>query len=253
MKLTILGCGSSSGVPRIGGDWGSCDPKDPKNARRRGSALVEDAGTRVLIDTSPDLRAQLLDAEVATVDGVVWTHEHADQTHGIDDLRSLALNARRRVDCYGTLETLNILRRRFTYCFDHVSNTGYPPILNAHTIDGPFRIGALEIVPFAQSHGDIESLGLRCGPIGYSNDVVGLSDAAFAALAGVKVWVVDALRYEPHPSHAHLELTLSWIARLKPERAILTNMHNQFDYATLKRELPPGVEPGYDGMVIEVS
>jgi phosphoribosyl 1,2-cyclic phosphate phosphodiesterase len=252
MKLTILGCGSSSGVPRIGGDWGRCDPSDPKNTRRRGSALVEDGGTRILIDTSPDLRSQLLDAGVAKVDGVIWTHEHADQTHGIDDLRAIALNSRRRVDCYAALSTLDILRRRFGYCFEQWPGSAYPPILNGHVIEGPFRIGALAITPFAQDHGDIESLGLRFGPIAYSNDVVGLSDAAFAALAGVKVWVVDALRYDPHPSHAHLALTLSWIARLKPERAILTNLHLQFDYATLKRELPPGVEPAYDGMVIEI-
>lgn len=250
MRITILGCGSSAGVPRIGNDWGACDPAEPRNRRRRCSILVERQGTRVLVDTSPDLREQLLDAGVSDLDGVIWTHDHADQTHGIDDLRVLALLRRRRVDVYGDAETLGSIRRKFDYCF--ADKRGYPAILDPHLIEGPIRIGALEFHPFAQDHGTMPSLGLRFGTVGYSNDVVELGEEAFAALAGIEVWIVDALRYKPHPTHAHLERTLGWIERLHPRRAILTNMHIDMDYRALAAALPAGVEPAYDGMVVEV-
>ncbi|MCG8696295.1 MAG: MBL fold metallo-hydrolase [Minwuiales bacterium] len=251
MRVTILGCGSSGGVPRIGNDWGDCDPTEPKNRRRRCSILVQEKATSVLIDTSPDIREQLLDAEIDRLDGVVWTHDHADQTHGIDELRVLAIRHRKRVTTWGDRRTLDSLTAKFGYCFVQPEGSWYPPILEAKEITGPFAIGDVDILPFEQDHGSMPSLGFRFGPIGYSNDVVGLSDAAFEALDGVKIWIVDALRYKPHGTHAHLEMTLGWIERLKPERAVLTNMHVDLDYRTLLRELPEGVEPGYDGMILE--
>jgi phosphoribosyl 1,2-cyclic phosphate phosphodiesterase len=250
MRVTILGCGSSGGVPRVGNDWGKCDPHEPKNRRRRCSILVEDRGSRVLVDTSPDLREQLLAAEVKDLDGVVWTHEHADQVHGIDDLRAMVISRGRRIDGYADEPTMEALLRRFGYIFQRRPGSTFPPILNIQLIRGAFRVGAIDILPFDQDHGEMKSLGLRFGNIGYSSDVVGLDDAAREALSGLDVWIVDALRHEPHPSHAHVAMTLGWIAELKPKRAILTNLHHTLDYGALKRELPAGVEPAYDGMVV---
>lgn len=255
MKVTILGSGSSGGVPRIGGgptgDWGDCDPNEPKNRRRRCSILVEEGSTRVVVDTSPDFREQCLDAGIDRLDGVIFTHEHADQTHGIDDLRMLTLRNRQRAQVYADARTLGILEDRFSYIFKTPEGSPYPPIADSHLIDGPFSVGSLDITPFDQQHGNITCLGLRFGNLAYSNDVSGLPDAAFKVLEGVKVWIVDALRYKPHPTHAHLDRTLEWVARVRPERAILTNMHIDLDYATLRRDLPAGVEPGYDGMEVE--
>jgi len=251
MKITLLGSGSSGGVPRIGNEWGACDPTEPKNRRRRCSILVENDGTRVLIDTSPDIREQLLDAEVDHVDGVVWSHDHADQTHGLDELRVLAIRNRQRVPVWADAPTLASLKKKFSYCFEQPEGSWYPAILDAQMMDGPFAIGNIDIQPFEQDHGSMISQGFRFGPIGYSNDVVNLSDAAFETLAGVKIWIVDALRYTPHPTHVNVETALEWIERVKPERAVLTNMHVDLDYQTLRRELPAGVEPGYDGMVLE--
>lgn len=250
MKAIILGCGTSTGVPRIDGSWGACDPANPKNDRMRGSILVEHGNTRVLVDTSPDLRRQLLNNRINWLTGVVWTHDHADQTHGIDDLRILAYTARRRVPVYGDAFTLRRLTSKFAYCFEEMN--GYPAIVEQHLIQGTFVIGDIEITPFEQDHGTMKSLGFRFGPdLAYSNDVVELDDMAFDALAGVKVWIVDAMRYAPHPTHSHLERTLEWIARVKPERAILTNLHMDMDYETLRARLPAGVEPAFDGLTIE--
>jgi phosphoribosyl 1,2-cyclic phosphate phosphodiesterase len=249
VRVTILGCGSSTGVPRVGHLWGACDPNEPKNWRSRCSILVEEGETRILVDTSPDLRMQLLNARVSTLAGVVWTHDHADQTHGIDDLRVLALTQRRRMPCYGDRETLMSVMQKFRYCFE--DKRGYPAILDANLVEGPFRIGGVDIVPFEQDHGIIKSLGLRFGDIAYSNDVVRLPESAFEALRGVRIWIVDALHYKPHPTHAHVALALQWIERVKPERAVLTNMNYELDYRTLKAELPPHVEPAFDGMVLE--
>jgi phosphoribosyl 1,2-cyclic phosphate phosphodiesterase len=267
IEATILGCGSSGGVPRLGGDdgaglWGACDPANPKNRRRRCSILVRqktpDGETRVLVDTSPDMREQLLAAEVATLDGVLITHDHADQLHGIDDLRMIAIAMHRRVDLWSDATTLEGVTQRFSYCFVQPEGSDYQPILQAHDIPEPFvpfaingAGGALPVRAFGQGHGRIRSLGFRFGGIAYSSDVNRLDEAAFAALAGVDIWIADALRHAPHPSHAHLARTLEWIARVKPRRAILTNLHIDLDYETLKRELPPGVEPAYDGMVLE--
>lgn len=269
LKLTILGCGSSGGVPRIGGvdgtgDWGACDAANPKNNRRRCSLLVERRTARgrttLLVDTSPDLRRQLLDARIAWLDGVIITHDHADQLHGIDDLRPVFHAMRRRVDVHTDRVTLDAILERFGYCFDTPAGSFYPPILKGHVIPEPFAEfgiagegGSIQVLPFDQRHGDIRSLGLRFGPVAYSSDVNGLSEDAFSALEGVECWIVDALRYTPHPTHANVETALAWIARVKPRHAVLTNLHLDLDYATLKRELPPGVEPAYDGMEIEVK
>lgn len=267
LQVRILGCGSSGGVPRLGGpdeagNWGACDPKNPKNRRRRCSILVKrisgDGETRVLVDTSPDLREQLLDASVGRLDGVLITHDHADQTHGMDDLRAVTLNARKRTDVWADKATWLSLMGKFGYCFVQPKDSDYPPILNAHEIGEPFEPflisgagGAVPILAFHQGHGRVQSLGFRFGPIAYSSDVDNLDEGAFAALSGVECWIVDALRKTPHPSHAHLEKTLGWIGRVKPRRAILTNMHLDMDYETLKKELPAGVEAAFDGMILD--
>lgn len=252
MKITVLGCGTSGGVPMIGNHWGDCDPNEPKNRRRRVSVLVEAGDTAILIDTSPDLREQALDAGINRLDGVLYTHDHADHTHGIDDLRMLAYRQDGWVDVYGDAATLSTLNRRFDYIFE--GKSGYPAICREHKIapGEAFSVAGVEIFPFVQGHGSVTSLGFRIGDFAYSTDLNALDDAAFAALEGVELWVVDALRYKPHPTHAHLEQTLAWIERLRPSRAVLTHMTWDMDYATLKAALPAGVEPGYDGMVIEV-
>jgi phosphoribosyl 1,2-cyclic phosphate phosphodiesterase len=258
--VTILGCGSSGGVPRPALGWGVCDPHNPKNRRRRTSLLVERrAGsgvTRVLVDTSPDLREQLLDAEVDWLDGVLYSHEHADHTHGIDDLRGLFIKRRRLVDVYFEAQTGKVLRDRFGYCFESPPGSEYPPILRGHALEAfvPLIIagegGPITVLPFPQEHGDILSLGFRFGGLAYSCDLSGLHAESVKALAGLDVWIVDALRYRPHPSHFSLPDALSWIDRLKPKRAILTNLHSDLDYEALRKELPAHVEPAFDGMRI---
>jgi phosphoribosyl 1,2-cyclic phosphate phosphodiesterase len=266
LRVTILGCGSSPGVPRIGSDWGACDPAEPKNRRLRCSILLEriaaDGGvTRVLVDTGPDIRAQLLAAGVGTLDGVVYTHSHADHTHGIDDLRSIVLNMHRLVNVYGDTATLARLNEAFGYCFQTAPGSSYPPILQAHTVTPgtPFAIdgagGAITVTPFRQIHGDIETLGLRAGALAYSCDVSALPEASLPALADLDVWIVDALRYTPHPSHFSLSETLAWIDRLRPRHAVLTHMHLDLDYQTVRREVPATVEPAYDGlqMTLEIA
>ena len=262
LKVTILGSGSSGGVPRIGGkdgrgEWGACDPKEPKNRRRRCSLLVERGATQVLVDCSPDMRDQLIDAGVSRLDAVLITHDHADQCHGLDDLRMVAQNMMRRVPVFTEEQTFRTLTERFGYCFKAQDPSAYPAILDGHLIARPFKAltiegkgGAIEVLPFDQDHGLMTSLGFRFGPIAYSSDVVGLDDAAFAALAGVEVWIVDALRHKPHPTHAHVDLTLSWIRKVRPRRAVLTNLHIDLDYQTLRHSLPEGVEAAYDGMEI---
>lgn len=270
LKVTILGSGSSGGVPRFGGadgsgDWGACDPSEPRNRRTRCSVLVSLAkdsaifnpftDTSVLVDTSPDMRQQLLDARCARLDGVLFTHDHADQCHGIDDLRVFALQMRKRIPVYIDHDTTGGLLTRFDYCFHQKPGSHYPAILDAHEmpacgttgdIAGPG--GTLPFTPFLQYHGSVNSLGFRFGNIAYSSDVVGLPDESFDILEGVDTWIVDALQYKPHATHANLDLALEWIERVKPRHAVLTNLHVPMDYQTLKRELPSGVEPAYDGM-----
>lgn len=268
LQATILGSGSSGGVPRLGGEggcgeWGACDPANPKNTRMRCSLLVkrmaDEGETLALVDTAPDLRMQLLAARVSKLDGVLISHEHADQLHGIDDLRLVFHVQRTRLQVHTDGKAAEGIRARFDYCFQQAPESGYPPIADLHVLEEPFAPfaivgagGALPVLPFAQTHGSIRSLGFRFGPLAYSADVSALDDAAFAALQGVDCWIVDALRYRPHVSHAHVALALEWIARVKPKRAILTNLHYDLDYETLRRELPEGVEPAYDGMVLEM-
>ena len=249
MKVTILGCGTSGGVPRVGNIWGRCDPNNPKNRRRRVSIAVEHGDARLIVDTSPDLREQLLDADIRHIDGVLYTHDHADHTHGIDDLRAIAWMMEKRVDIYGNAETLATLHRRFEYIFKDQS--GYPAICQSHDITAQaFEIEGISVQPFWQQHGAGRSLGFRFGKLAYSTDLNSLSEESFAVLEGVDTWIVDALRYDPHPTHAHLDVTLGWIERVKPRRAILTHMAWDMDYEELKAKCPPGVEPAYDGMVI---
>lgn len=262
LRATILGSGSSGGVPRIGGadgrgEWGACDPKEPRNRRRRCSLLVECGATQVLVDTTPDMREQLIDARVRRLDAVLITHDHADQSHGIDDLRMIAQNMMKRVDVYAADDTIRVLTNRFGYCFK--GNDAYPAVLQGHVIPRPFRsfsiVGqgsSIPVLAFDQDHGTMISQGFRFGPLAYSSDVFELDDAAFAALEGVECWIVDALRYRPHPTHAHVDKALSWIQRVQPKRAILTNLHIDLDYQTLRTALPAGVEPAFDGLVIEL-
>jgi phosphoribosyl 1,2-cyclic phosphate phosphodiesterase len=263
LRATIMGCGSSPGVPRIGNDWGACDPKEPKNQRTRCSLLIERFGhgetpTTVLVDTGPDLRAQLLAANVRHLDGVVYTHPHADHLHGIDDLRALWLVSKRLIDVYADTPTISRLKEAFAYCFHSPEGSFYPPILKHHPITGGELLtitgagGPVRILPFRQTHGDIESLGFRIGGLAYSCDISGLPDDSISALGGLDLWIVDALRYRPHPSHFNVEQSLAWIERVGPRRAILTHMHIDLDYQRLKSELPPHVEPAYDGMRVEV-
>lgn len=257
MRVTILGCGTSGGVPRPGGkggkgEWGAANPADPRNRRRRCSILVEHEGRTVLVDTSPDLREQLLDAEVERVDAVIWTHEHADQVHGIDDLRPYMLR-QGPIDSWADKRTHEILRRRFRYCFEAEDGGFYNPIYRHHEIDGPFLAAGVPVRPFIQDHGIAQSLGLRFGPIAYANDVVTLSEEAFDVMARVEVLIVDAMRFRPHPTHAHLDRTLEWIERVRPQRAFLTNLHVDMDYAELDRLTPAHVHPCHDGLAIEVE
>lgn len=262
-RFTVLGCGSSPGVPRIGNDWGACDPANPKNRRLRCSLLVQRIGdsgatTSVLIDTSPDLRQQALAAEIGSLDGVLFTHPHADHIHGIDDLRGFVLNMRRRVDLYADEPTMARLHEAFRYCFETPAGSEYPPIANALsitagrmvTLNGPG--GPVSALPIAQIHGRISSLAFRIGGLAYSPDVSDFDDEAEYRLQDLDVWIVDALRPTPHPSHLSLDEALAWIDRLKPKRAILTHMHVDLDYETLRRSLPPHVEPAYDGMTIDL-
>ncbi|HEY2035192.1 MAG TPA: MBL fold metallo-hydrolase [Rhizomicrobium sp.] len=269
LEVTILGCGSSSGVPRLGGpdgagDWGACDPSNPKNRRSRCSVLVRKRSgvgeTAVLVDTSPDLREQMLGAHCGKLDAILITHDHADQTHGMDDVRAVAYAARKRIDLYTDETALADIQKKFGYIFETPPGSGYPPIVTPHILPEPFAAmdvagagGHIPVLAFRQGHGRIHSLGFRFGPIAYSSDVNELDDDAFAALAGVECWIVDALRHDPHPTHANVDTALKWIARVKPKRAILTNLHIDLDYETLKRALPEGVEPAYDGMRIAVD
>jgi phosphoribosyl 1,2-cyclic phosphate phosphodiesterase len=263
LTVTILGCGSSMGVPRAALGWGDCDPNNPKNRRRRCSLLVErnnGAGrTSVLVDTSPDLREQLLAADVHALDAVLYTHAHADHTHGIDDLRPLFIAARRRVNVYLDDATGREMRTKFGYCFETPAGSEYPAIVQGHrAVAGePIIVngagGTITARPVLQRHGDIPSLGYRFGSLGYSCDISDLPEASHGDFSGLDVWIVDALRYAPHPSHFALDDALHWIDRLKPKRAILTNLHSDLDYEVLRAKLPPHVEPAFDGMKLAVA
>lgn len=261
LSFTILGCGSSGGVPRLGGLWGVCDPTNPKNARRRCSLLVTrtsgDKMTRVLIDTTPDMRAQLLDAGVGTLDAVVYTHGHADHVHGIDDLRMIVFNMRQRLQVWADGDTSNDLLGRFGYAFVQPKGSNYPPICELNAIKGDITVsgegGDITLQPFEVAHGNIDALGFRIGDVAYLPDVSTIPDASWDALQNLDTWIVDALRRDPHPTHSHLANTLEWIKKAAPKRAILTNMHNDLDYAAVAAETPDHIEPAYDGMTFTVD
>ncbi len=258
LKVTILGCGSSGGVPRLGGHWGACDPANPKNHRRRCSLLVErwdgEDVTRVLIDSSPDLRAQLLDAGVGWLDAVIYTHEHADHVHGLDDLRMIVFNRKSRLPVWADADTSSTLIARFGYAFVQPEGSLYPSILDLNQIDGPVEIegaaGAISFAPFRVTHGKIDALGFRFNGIAYLPDVSAMTPEAWEAVVGLDCWIVDALRYEPHPTHSHLEQTLEWIARAAPRSAVLTNMHIDLDYDTVASATPDHVQPAHDGLTL---
>jgi phosphoribosyl 1,2-cyclic phosphate phosphodiesterase len=266
LEVTILGSGSSGGVPRADGDWGRCNPDDPRNRRsrcslmvRRVTAAVPDPAsqTTVLVDLSPDFRNQAVACGLRRIDHVLFSHDHADQTHGIDDIRAFAYRQRSRIPCHADAATRDTMLRRFRYVFE--GEKAYPPIATmeplpplgtAFDLDGPS--GTIPVVSYDQDHGDVRAVGYRFGGVAYSSDVVGLPDASLAQLEGLDLFIVDALRYVPHPSHAHLELALQWISMLKPRRAILTNLHIDMDYVELRDQLPPGVEPAHDGLTVRV-
>lgn len=254
MKVRILGCGTSSGVPRIGNDWGQCDPDNPKNWRTRSSILISLGGYRILVDTSPDMRMQLLAAEVGALDAIIWTHEHADHCHGIDDLRQVMHLRQRPVVAYARDHVIDTLRWRFTYAFD--GNAGYPALIDPTTLHDNQRIGPIEVSALEMPHGPIKATGLRFSDgahsIGYATDFSRFTNEMVEFFTGVDLFVIDALRRYPHPTHPHLAMSLEGLAKCGVDRAIITHMDNTMDYADLAGELPPGVEPGYDGLEVQL-
>ncbi len=267
LRATILGCGSSGGVPRLGGEdgggnWGACDPANPKNRRRRCALLVERIGaqgiTRVMVDAGADAREQLLSARAGTVDAVLVTHEHADHIHGIDDLRPIVLNRRERLDIWTDPDTGAVLQHRFAYVFEQLEVSPYPPIFTLRIHHGSVVIdgagGPVEGIAHVVDHGpNFQARGFRFGGLGYTPDVSALHDDSAGKLADLDVWIVDALRWTPHPTHAHVDQALEWIAAIKPKRAILTNLHIDLDYEELAAYLPDNVEPAWDGMQVELG
>ncbi len=273
LRLTILGCGSSGGVPRVGYGWGACDPAEPRNRRRRCSLLVQRQGdggskgdgsgdgaaTTLLVDTAPDLREQLIDAAVQRLDAVLFTHAHADHTHGIDDVRPLVIHMRRRIPVFADARTRSLLEARFGYCFETPPGSEYPPILDMHDladgeamqVDGPG--GAITALPFGMEHGNEAALGFRFGPAAYAPDVSLMPEASQARLHGLDLLIIDALREAPHPTHYSVSDALALIETVRPRRAILTNLHTDLDYATLSAKLPPNVVPAYDGLSVTLD
>ncbi|WP_310620071.1 MBL fold metallo-hydrolase [Flexibacterium corallicola] len=260
LKITILGCGSSTGVPRINGDWGACDPNEPRNWRRRSSILLEKQGktgtTTIVIDTGPDIREQFLSANVQSLDAIVYTHAHADHIHGIDDLRFFSIVQKKLLPVFMDLETSQRLRQAFDYCFQTPSGSGYPPIMEECRIISKQEFvisgagGALPLIPIPLKHGRIDSLGFRFGDVAYTPDLNDIPKSSINYLKSLDLWIVDALRYRPHPSHFCLDDVLKWDGILQPKRVILTNMHSDIDYNKVARQLPKHITPAYDGLGI---
>ena len=264
-RFTILGCGSSPGVPRITGDWGACNPDNPKNRRTRASFMVQQFDgnggvTTVVVDTGSDFREQMIAAKVGHIDAVLYTHPHADHIHGIDDLRGYYHNAQQRVPIYANAFTMERIRQGFGYCIETPPGSNYPPIVEPRlieTLDAPIRIsgagGTIPFLPHEQQHGDIISLGFRIGNVAYCSDISDFPPETAVRLEKLDVLIIDALQYRYHPSHLSLEQSLDWIARLQPKRAILTHMHTPLDYDTVMGETPDHVEPAYDQMQFEIE
>jgi phosphoribosyl 1,2-cyclic phosphate phosphodiesterase len=262
VRVILLGTGGSAGVPFVGGkdgrgDWGACDPNEPRNRRTRTSIVVEgDDGRRLLVDTGPDMRGQLLDTAIASVDAIVYTHAHADHIAGVDDARMLNRNIGRPIEVFGFAATLSEIAERFAYAFKPVNKPGFfrpalepRPVATGQTL----TIAGIEMTVFAQDHGWTTSLGFRADGFAYSTDVVRLDGEALSILEGVDTWVVGCVRREgPHETHGFLAQVYEWVARVKPRRTVLTHMGVDMDWGWLKANLPPGIEPGYDGMVIAV-
>ena len=255
MRATILGCGAAGGVPSISRGWGACDPDNPRNRRRRPSLLVHAPAGDILVDTSPDCREQLLDCRVSRLAAVLYTHDHADHMHGIDDLREVNRAMRASLPVFAMPEVLDCIRTRFPYVVGPVGEgqSIYKPMLDLHAIHGVFLAAGMTVLPFDQDHGYCRTTGFRFGSLAYSTDAVNLPEESFAALAGVDTWIVGCLTYDPHPTHAHLDKVLGWIERVKPRQAFLTHMTPSLDYETLCADLPPHVRPAHDGLVINVS
>ena len=262
LRLTILGCGSSGGVPRVGPNgWGKCDPSEPRNRRRRCAILVEREGpggtTRLLVDAGPDLREQLLDAGVEKLDALALTHAHADHIHGLDDVRPLVIVNRKRIQTWMDAATSEKVRQGFGYLLETPPGSNYPPLLIENRLTPGETVathglgGEIAMTPFRVRHGEIDALGLRFGAVAYTPDLIDAPPESLPFLEGLDLWIVDALRHAPHPSHFTVAQALEWIARMKPRRAVLTNLHTDLDYRALAAELPAGVEPAYDGMTLE--
>jgi len=258
MRVTMLGSGAAGGVPMIGNQWGVCNPKNSKNRRRRASILVEEGDAILLVDTGPDVKSQLLDAGVTRLDGILYTHIHADHTHGIDEIRVLNRLQQSVIDVYGTDNDLNHLSNKFRYIFDSPNiidgkTTFNKPCLKAIPITHfeEFNVTGMKIIPFAQEHGFINSTGYRFGKIAYTTDAVNLPEESFKVLSGVETWIIGCLQYEPHPSHAHIDRILEWVDRVGPMRAVLTHLSLRIDHQALSDILPDYIMVGFDGLVIE--
>ncbi len=257
MKVTVLGCGSSGGTPQVGLGWGAADPKNPRNRRSRPSILVEIGTTRILVDASPDLRQQLLNADVDRLDAVLFTHAHADHCHGIDDLRAINEAMGADLPAYADEIAWDMIGRRFDYVLtpkDPKSRFYYKPVLVPTTIKAGdrFSIKGIEIQAFDQDHGFLRTLGFRFGRFAYSTDVVSLPEESFAALEGVEVWIVGTLGLQPHPTHAHVAKAVEWIERVGAKEAWLTHMSHRIDYASVAAQLPPHIRPAHDGLTLDI-
>ena len=255
LRVTLLGTGAAGGVPMISAGWGDCDPAEPRNRRLRSSILVEQGDTRILVDTGPDVREQLLRVGVSRLTGVLYTHAHADHIHGLDELREVNRAMRAPLPVWGDDVTVADLKLRFSYAFEGIDLDTQPifrPWLIPHLLEPQVTVGRVTVQCFPQDHGWTTSWGFRIGDFAYSTDVLNLDEAAFAVLAGVRVWVVGCLTLHPHSTHAHIDTVVGWHHRVQPQRTVLTHMGPGLDYRTLCDTLPDGLEPGYDGMVLEI-